>query len=320
MGVCDVLANFYSGNLFVGWIFKSGRSREFWKDWNFWAMGNLYCGAASLAIYMTMLGFLKNKTVGLATDDLDKCIDYLTYGIPKESKEDSSAQIINTIRTYISDIADERISLESVSKHFRNLKTNYCLQNNLQDHRDTDYACYYILSAFFLYVSTSNLEHSKSGINKILNMCDDNVELILRDEVRSITESLREGFELNVDKPKKVAESVHAGFDNEAYPGSIATVEPRVNESVRDGNIVCPKCHWQDLPEDFLKSDAGNQFRKCPACSNNFQVLDGSMGYEKTVFCPQCNRSGGEKAFFPSSAGKNFKKCPDCNMTIQIRL
>ena len=150
-------------------------------------------------------------------------------------------------------------------------------------------------------------------------MCDDNVELILRDEVRSITESLREGFELNVDKTKKVAESVHTGFDNEAYPGSIAAVEPRVNESVRDGNIVCPKCHWQDLPEDFLKSDAGNQFRKCPACSNNFQVLDGSMGYEKTVFCPQCNRSGGEKAFFPSSAGKNFKKCPDCNMTIQIR-
>ena len=68
-----------------------------------------------------MFDFLKNKSINLVLDDLDNCMNYIIYSSP--IKEDEVAQILNTIRHFITEIGNGNATEQEVQKHFMNMKT-----------------------------------------------------------------------------------------------------------------------------------------------------------------------------------------------------
>lgn len=141
--------------------------------------------------------------------------------------------------------------------------------------------------------------------------------------------------DLNEDKPCQTKPSRDmvksrpaTSFDSSNYPdpglnvaisknqtASIVGESPSkrtLNEQLTEGNIKCSGCGYQDLPKNFLPSDAGGLYRKCPKCNANWQVLSvpNIKGKHK---CTGCGLPGDKGTFFPSSAGKDYLNCPKCN-------
>ena len=121
-------------------------------------------------------------------------------------------------------------------------------------------------------------------------------------------------------------------FDNSNYPEPKSNVAisnnqtPKIvaesplratlNEQLTQGNIKCSSCGYQDLPKNFLPSDAGGLYRKCPKCNANWQVLS-AFNMHGEHKCTGCGLPGDKGAFFPSSAGKEYLLCSKCNTHFQ---
>jgi uncharacterized C2H2 Zn-finger protein len=83
------------------------------------------------------------------------------------------------------------------------------------------------------------------------------------------------------------------------------------------GHLYCQKCGENDIPGNFLESEIGENYKKCPKCFAHFQALNSAFYDQHQLVCPKCNRKGGSSSFFDSEAGQNFKKCPSCSMNFQ---
>lgn len=140
--------------------------------------------------------------------------------------------------------------------------------------------------------------------------------------------------DLNENKPnevKKFQDIVKSkpatSFDNSTYPEPelkptvsnqfikpVSQVEKKsnFNESLVQGNLRCCGCGYQNVPNSFLASDVGELYRRCPACSMNWQVLCAPSIHGK-YRCIGCGLLGDKGAFFPSSAGKDYLYCPKCS-------
>lgn len=105
---------------------------------------------------------------------------------------------------------------------------------------------------------------------------------------------------------------------------------PSINDTPLDrpefrkvlGHLYCQKCGEHDLPSNFLESEMGENFRKCPKCFSHFQALKHFPKNPnvslRQIICPKCSRAGENSSFFDSEAGKNYKKCPNCSMNFQV--
>ena len=125
-----------------------------------------------------MFDFLKNKSINLVLDDLDNCMNYIIYSSP--IKEDEVAQILNTIRHFITEIGNGKANEQEVQKHFMNMKTDIAFKKNLNNYKDFEYAKVYIINGFFTCVASNRLDAAKLNGEKILQFCVDNVSKEIR--------------------------------------------------------------------------------------------------------------------------------------------
>jgi uncharacterized membrane protein len=120
-------------------------------------------------------------------------------------------------------------------------------------------------------------------------------------------------------------------FDNSSYPapeimttGSNQTsklasqtkAKEKSDDGLIQGNIKCCDCGYQDAPRNFLESDVGELYRKCPKCNMSWQVLTPPSNFGN-YRCSGCGLEGDKGAFFPSSAGKDYLCCVKCNTHFQ---
>lgn len=139
-----------------------------------------------------MFGFMKNKAVSFVLDDLDNCLNYITQmGNVDGSDVD---QILNTIRHWVTEIAEGRASEQQVQKHFADLKTKTAYEKGLADYRDLDYAKVYLISAFFTCVASNRLEESRKKGVQILNFCATNSSMTVRPLAREIADQFTKIF------------------------------------------------------------------------------------------------------------------------------
>ena len=133
---------------------------------------------------------------------------------------------------------------------------------------------------------------------------------------------------LNTDESPESAISSKNPFDSISYPSSNKSIQQpiKANEQqalkeahkkstaveLPDGHIKCGSCKYQNSPDNFLESSAGNLYRKCPQCSAHIQFLAYLKSDGKKYSCPSCKLSGDKSSFFPSSAGDKYLRCPSC--------
>jgi hypothetical protein len=129
-------------------------------------------------------------------------------------------------------------------------------------------------------------------------------------------------------KENKYKTNSETSFDNTSYPSTNEFIQQPVkanehlakkegdktttSDALPDGHIKCGSCKYQNSPNNFLESSAGDLYRKCPQCSAHTQFLDYLKSDGKEYYCPSCKLSGGKSSFFPSSAGSNYLCCPNC--------
>ncbi len=108
-------------------------------------------------------------------------------------------------------------------------------------------------------------------------------------------------------------QSAPVNRDNKfSKPAEQSTVKIALHSPLIHGNLKCCGCGHQDAPKNFLSSDVGDLYRKCPKCGMNWQVLCAPSMHGK-YRCTGCGLLGDKGAFFPSSAGKDYLYCPKCN-------
>ena len=141
-----------------------------------------------------MFGSFKNAGVNFATQDLDRCIFFLTSSGEVQDHPRLVGQIANTIRHFMIEIAEERTDLKSVCDHFQRLKNKVVYERNLKNHRDTDFCMFYILMSFFFCLGMSEHENAKVAAVKILDMCEIKCEKSLQATVQQVLAPLRDIF------------------------------------------------------------------------------------------------------------------------------
>lgn len=125
---------------------------------------------------------------------------------------------------------------------------------------------------------------------------------------------------INHAKPEPTI-SKSTQFKNEEYPETPQPSKPIINDWLKEGNIRCAVCKKQDLPENFLESTAGSNFKKCPSCNTNFQFKEERKSFGVNIpsmSCPRCNKPGSSSSFLKSDAGKDYAQCPECGMNFHI--
>lgn len=143
-----------------------------------------------------MFDFLKNKAVNFVADDLDGCISFISNKELVPESETHIAQITNTIFHFSTEIGQEKVSVQQVADHFKNLKNKYLYERNLKNYRDPDFASAYILMCFFIFLSTSKYDNSRLGLSKILTMCEAASPVEIRSTIINFTQLLRK--DLNI--------------------------------------------------------------------------------------------------------------------------
>ncbi len=142
------------------------------------------------------------------------------------------------------------------------------------------------------------------------------------------TEHPVESLQANTNKSKESATKLNSTFDNIPYPSSNKSIQQpiKLNEQLAlkevhktstsvvlpDGHIKCGSCKYQNSPDKFLQSSAGDLHRKCPQCNMHTQFFDNLKSDGKKYTCPSCKFSGDKSSFFPSSAGNKHLRCPSC--------
>jgi hypothetical protein len=130
------------------------------------------------------------------------------------------------------------------------------------------------------------------------------------------------------DEPKS---KYVTSFDNSSYPvpeikttsnnqtsksANQTKAKEKSDDELIQGNIKCCDCGYQDAPRNFLASDVGELYRKCPKCNMSWQVLTPPSNFGN-YRCSGCGLEGDKGAFFPSSAGKDYLCCVKCNTHFQ---
>lgn len=130
-------------------------------------------------------------------------------------------------------------------------------------------------------------------------------------------------------KENKYKTNSETSFDNTSYPSTNESIPQPVkpNEHIAlkevhkittsdvlpDGHKRCGSCNYQNSPDKFLESSAGNLFRKCPQCDTHIQFLSHLKSDGKQYNCPSCKLSGDKSSFYVSSAGSKYLHCPNCS-------
>lgn len=115
-------------------------------------------------------------------------------------------------------------------------------------------------------------------------------------------------------KENKEKTKSETSFNNASFPSTNkSTPQPdKVNQNLAlkevekittsevlpDGYIKCGTCKYQNLPNNFMKSTAGDLYRRCPQCNAHTQFLDNLKSNGKEYCCPSCNLRGVRVRFF----------------------
>lgn len=111
---------------------------------------------------------------------------------------------------------------------------------------------------------------------------------------KSYDNSDYQSFEVNHAVNSDISKSSSAKQQTE----SLASEQKKnnFNEPLVQGNLRCCGCGYQNIPKNFLPSDVGELYRKCPECSMNWQVLYASNAHGK-YRCLGCGLIGDKGAF-----------------------
>ena len=130
----------------------------------------------------------------------------------------------------------------------------------------------------------------------------------------------KSGPEVSPSVSKPVAKS-SIQFKNEEYPETSDTPKPIINDWLKEGNIRCTGCKKQDLPENFLESSAGSNYKKCPSCNTHFQFIEEKKFLSANIAsmsCPKCKKSRSSDSLLKSDAGSDYAQCPECGMNFHL--
>lgn len=108
-----------------------------------------------------MFGFLKNKSLEIATADLDKCLHYLFSENNRDQSEKSAGRILSTIGHYLNELMSNKSSLADICNHFTSYKNNVITSKKLSNHKDIDFSESYVMLSFFTLLADPKSEVSK---------------------------------------------------------------------------------------------------------------------------------------------------------------
>ena len=137
------------------------------------------------------MDFLKDAGINFASKTLDDCIYYLVNEISQKDRNFHIAQIVNTIKHFSIEMDEGRESFISVNEHFTRLKNDRIKERGLTSHRDADFSKFYIVICFFMFCANAQNKSSQIGANKILTMCENSVDIGIKDAVLEVTTPFR---------------------------------------------------------------------------------------------------------------------------------
>ena len=176
-----------------------------------------------------MFGFGKNKAVDFVTDDVDKCINYLTIEASHVDRQQKATQIANTIRHWLEQIATGNATKDDVLEHLKRQKNSFLTNLGRDYYKSADGSATYICWCFFVFLLSHENSTSKIGIDKIFDLCENYCDPDAKKAVLQITRTLRLDLKipaLKAGQKEKVQET--------------APMEATANTVIR-----CPKCSQQ---------------------------------------------------------------------------
>ena len=116
-----------------------------------------------------MFNFLRNKSIGISTADLDGCIAHI-ISLPNSAQ--LVGQIIGSIYHWYTKICTEGVTAKQVQDHYQDHKNKIMLDRGLKNLRDSDFCIGYILMCFFFFLVNYENGASREGARKILQLCE----------------------------------------------------------------------------------------------------------------------------------------------------
>ena len=194
-------------------------------------------------------GFGKNKSIDFVTDDLDKCIAYLTTDASYADRQQKATQIVNTILHWLEQIGTGNATQEGVLELLKKQKNSYLSNLGRDYYKSADGSASYICWCSFVFLLSHDNSASKIGINKIFDLCERYCDPDAKKAVLQITTRLR----LDLKIP-----AVKAG-QKENFQET-APMEATANTVIR-----CPKCSQQ------CRVPAKKTLEiTCPKCKHNW--------------------------------------------------
>jgi hypothetical protein len=99
-----------------------------------------------------MFGFVKNNAIGFVTNDLDQCINYLTFEASSIDRQSKATQIANTIRHWLEQIVTRKVSQEDVLEHLKKQKNSFLTGLGRDYYKNVDGSTIYICWCFFVFL------------------------------------------------------------------------------------------------------------------------------------------------------------------------
>lgn len=196
-----------------------------------------------------MFESIRGKAINFSTDDLDKCIDYLSIEASAIERQLKATQIASTIRHWLEQIYLGKSSQDNVLEHFKKQKNVLLSQLGPNFYKNVDGGATYICWCFFVFALSHENAASKAGMNKIFNLCEVHSDPGARAAVQEIISSLRKDFKI----PASTKSQSQIFTKNNPPTANATTV------------IRCPKCQQQcRVPTQKALEIT------CPKCRNSW--------------------------------------------------
>ncbi|MDW7664306.1 MAG: hypothetical protein SCH12_05480 [Nitrosomonadaceae bacterium] len=140
-----------------------------------------------------MFNFLRNKSFGIATADLDGCIAHI---ISLPNRAQLVGQIIGSIIHWSSKMDSEGVTAKQIQAHYQDHKNKIMLDRGLKNLRDSDFCIGYILMCFFFFLVNYENGASREGASKILSLCEKFSESSNKDIAFSVTKPFKVIFKI----------------------------------------------------------------------------------------------------------------------------
>jgi len=192
-----------------------------------------------------MFGFGKDKAIDFVTDDVEKCICYLTTEASNVDRQQKATLIANTIRHWLEQIVTGKASQEDVLELLKKQKNSFLSSLGKDYYKNVDGSAIYICWCFFVFLLSHETSASKIGINRIFDLCERYCDPDAKEAVLEITRQLRLDLKIpaiRVGQEQKVQETAQ----KEATTNTVIRC-PKCSQQCRVPakktlEITCPKC------------------------------------------------------------------------------